>query len=105
MNHRLTSAWRGVEHRGVFLAQAGQRGDGEEPPVAAQPVPPADQPVVLTVVHLAPGARAGARGDREGQIAEPQDVTVDGQIVDIVVGTQTGNTIRPSGSSVQSMSK
>ena len=45
----------GVEHRAVLLAQPGQRGDREEPPVAAHPVAPADQPVVLAVVHLGAG--------------------------------------------------
>ena len=46
----------GVENGAVLLAQTGQRGDREEPPVTADAVAPADQPVVLTVVHLGPGA-------------------------------------------------
>ena len=54
-NQRLHLDVGGVEDRAVLLAQPGQRGDREEPPVAAHAVAPADQPVVLTVVHLGAG--------------------------------------------------
>ena len=59
-----------LEHRRILLTQSGQRGDREEPAIAARPVAPADQPVVLAVVHLRAGAGVGARGDGEGEIAE-----------------------------------
>ncbi len=51
----------GVEDRAVLLAQRGQRGDREEPPVPADVVAPPDEPVVLAVVHLAAGTRTGTR--------------------------------------------
>ena len=78
----------GVEYRAVLLPQTGQRGDREEPPVAAYPAAPAGQTVVLTIVYLAAGARAGPRCDGIAEVAEPQYVPVDHEVVDIVVGTQ-----------------
>ena len=56
-NQRATSAWVASNTAGSSWRRPGQRGDREEPPVAAQSVAPADQPVVLPVVHLAPASR------------------------------------------------
>ena len=60
---------------------------------------------MLTVVHLRAGAVAGARRDREGQIAEPQQVVVDGEVGHIVVRTQHRQHNSAVASSSQSMSK
>ncbi len=81
---------RGVEHGAVLLAQPGQRGDGEEPAVPAHVVAPADQPVVLPIVHLRSATGTGARRDGPFPGVQPQHVTVDGQAVDVVVGTEDG---------------
>ncbi len=78
----------GVEHHAIVLAQPGQRGDREETPISDDSAAPAHQPVVLTVVHLRPGAVAGARGNRQHQVAQPQLVSVDLQVGDVIVGTQ-----------------
>ena len=78
----------GVEDRAVFLTQPGQRGDRKEAAITAQPVPPADQPVMLTVMHLWTAAVAGARRDGQRQVAQPQQVAVYGEVGDIVVRTQ-----------------
>ncbi len=59
----------GVEDRAVFLTQPGQRRDRKEAAITAQPVPPADQPVMLTVMHLWTAAVAGARRDGQCQVA------------------------------------
>ena len=78
----------GVEHRAILLTQPGQRGDREESAIAADPVAPAHQPVVLAVVHLRAGAVGGAGGDGQRQVAQPQQVSIDFEVGDIVVGTQ-----------------
>lgn len=78
----------GVEHSAVFLAQAGQRGDREETAVAAQPVPPSDQPIVLAVVHSGAGAVPAAGGDGQRQVAQPQQVAVDSEVGNVAVGAQ-----------------
>ena len=62
----------GVEDRRVLLAQPGQPGHGEEPPVAQERLPPVDQPVVLAVVHLLRGPAPGAGGHREAMVVEVQ---------------------------------
>ena len=78
----------GVEHGTVLLAQPGQRGDREEAAIAADTVAPAHQPVVLAVVHLGAGAARSIGGDRQRQAPQPQQVAVDFQVGDVVVGTQ-----------------
>ena len=81
-----------VEHLAVLLAQPGQRRDRKEAPIPAHPVSPADQLVVLAVVHLRSGALPGAGTDRELQIAEPQHGSVlspvHHQVRDVGVGSQ-----------------
>ena len=61
----------GVEHHAIFLAQPGQRRDREEAAIPAQPVAPADQPVMLAVVDFGAGAIARAGRDGKCQIAQP----------------------------------
>ena len=84
----------GVEHGAVLLAQPRERGDREEPPVAACAIAPAGQLVVLPVVHFGAGAGAGARQDRVLQVTEPQhgrvDSAFDNEVGHIVVRAQNG---------------
>ena len=94
-----------LEHRGILLTQSGQRGDREEPAIAARPVAPADQPVVLAVVHLRAGAGVGAGA--MGKARSPRRRTSRSTASPATSSSEpnTGNTIRPSGSRSQSMSK
>src|SRR4051794_35605960 len=78
----------GIENGAVLLPQPGQRGDREEPTVAAYPAAPADEAVMLTVVHLAAGARACPRRNGITEVAEAQYVAVHHEVVDIIVRTQ-----------------
>ena len=87
----------GVEHGAVLLAQAGQRGDREEPPVTAHPVAPADQAVVLAVVHLGGRCpnRYPAQWDSRGRRAAVRPRRPRGSATSSSE-PNTGNTIRPS---------
>ncbi len=87
----------GVEHLRVLLAQTRQRGDREEPPIAAHIVPPAHQPVVLTVVYLRAAAPGSAGRDGEAQVAQRQRVAIDGQRRDVLVGAEDGQHDAPVG--------
>ena len=77
-----------VEYGAVLLAESSQRGDGEEPPIPAPPASPPGQPIVLAVMDFGARPRTGARRDRIHQIAQPQHITVDLEVGDVVVGTQ-----------------
>ena len=77
---------RRVEDRRILLAQAGQRGDREEAPVAAHPGAPVDQAVVLAVVHGAGVVVLGgrARGDRKPHPVEGQVIAVDDESLQVL---------------------
>nr|CRL82048.1 hypothetical protein CPGR_05264 [Mycolicibacter nonchromogenicus] len=78
----------GVENGAVFLTQCRQGRDREETSVAADAAAPTRQSIVLAIVHLSAGARAGSGCDGEDQIAQAKPVSVDRQVGDVVIGTQ-----------------